>query len=67
MIYKRNDFAQRYDTRQAHPYGYNCFIPERCPIWQQMNTIEDGKMHKKRILRTYWTVLSSVLPGSKLL
>ena len=26
-------FAQRYDTRQAYPYGYNCFIAERCPVW----------------------------------
>ena len=57
----KNDFPQRYDTRQDYPYVYNKYIPE------QENTNLDCKMHNKIILRIYCTVLSSVLSGSKLL
>ena len=32
MIKNWTIFAQMYDSRQAHPYGYNCFVSERCPV-----------------------------------
>ena len=33
MIENLTIFAQMYDSRQAYPYGYNCFLSERRPVW----------------------------------